>query len=150
MAGKTKRRKQRTRSRQRWRTSRMLLWAGLGLLAVLIAALGFLAFVGADDDEPRRRVRQEPVVSEDGAVTVDVIDNDYEPRDLTVRPGTEITWRFEGDLPHTVTDFGEAFDSGVLEEGDNYVLTFRDAGEWDYYCTLHHAMQGVIRVVPAE
>lgn len=149
MAAKARRGKRGAPPRRRWRTSQLLLWAGLGLLAIMIAVLGFLAFTG-DDDEPRRRVRQEPVVSEESSVAVDVIDNDYEPRDLKVRPGTEITWRFKGDLPHTVTDFEGAFDSGVLEERDEYVLTFRDEGEWEYYCTLHHAMRGTIRVAAAD
>ena len=120
--------------------------AVLVALAVAIGVLGFLAFRPSADDSPSRQVRQEPIVTGESSVTVAVVDNDYEPRHLTVRPGTEITWEFEGELPHTVTEPGDAFDSGVLENGDEYILTFRDPGTYYYYCTLHHAMQATVVV----
>jgi plastocyanin len=115
-------------------------------------AAGVLAFFafgrGGDDDAARRAVRQTPVVSEESSVTIDVIDSDYGPRHLTVRPGTEVTWDFQGDLPHTITEVGGLFDSDILERGDKYVLTFADPGDYEYYCTLHHAMQGTLVVAP--
>ena len=137
--------------KQRWTTSRILTWVGLGLLAATIVALGFLALYGGSDDGGRRAtsLRQDPVVSEESAVTVAVIDDDYEPRDLTVRPGTTITWKFEGDRPHTVTDDRGAFDSGTLERGAEWVQTFDEPGEYFYYCRLHHAMLGTLRVEAA-
>jgi plastocyanin len=129
------------------RFSTILFSIGAGSLIAVVLIAGFLAFNG--DDEPRRsRLRQEPVVSDEMDVTVDVIDSDYEPRDLTVPLGARITWDFVGDLPHTVTDVDGNFDSGVLDEGESYRLTFESAGEYAYYCTLHHAMQGKLTVVP--
>jgi plastocyanin len=119
---------------------------GAVALIALLAVAGYLAFGG--DEEPGRRLRQEPVVSEEQAVTIDVVDNDYEPRDLTIRPGTEVTWKFKGDLPHTVTDPDGRFDSGTLGPGSEFVMTFADPGEYFYYCVLHHAMQGTVTVAP--
>jgi plastocyanin len=88
------------------------------------------------------------VVSEASDVVVDVVDDDYEPRDLTIRPGTTVTWKFVGDRPHTVTDDRGAFDSGTLERGGEFIERFDEPGEYFYYCRLHHAMLGTLRVEP--
>jgi plastocyanin len=145
------RKKQQKKARRRWKTSRLLTWVGLSCIALAIIVLSFFAFTnGGGEDQPRRRLRQDPVVSQEQQVTVEAVDNDYEPRHLTVNLGTEITWRMDGDAAHTITDEEGSFDSGVLDPGDEYVLTFEKAGTYYYYCTLHHAMQGTLVVEPAN
>jgi hypothetical protein len=42
-----------------------------------------------------------------------------------------------------------AFDSGDLEEGESYSLTFTTPGTYDYLCTPHPNMTGRIVVVAA-
>jgi plastocyanin len=119
--------------------------AAVGLL--LVAAAGaalFFAFTGGD--APKRRLRQEPVVTNEMAVSVDVVDRDYEPRDLTVPLGATVTWKFEGDLPHNVVDDRGAFESPIYDKGDEWTLTLDEPGTYYYYCTLHHSMQGTLVV----
>lgn len=82
-------------------------------------------------------------------VEVDVVDTDYEPREVTVAAGSTITWTNTGDLPHTVTKTegpGDEFDSGVLETGDTYEQTLDSAGTIDYVCTIHPNQRGTITV----
>jgi len=119
----------------------------LGVIAVAIGVLAYLAFGTDGGETSSRRLRQEPVATDEAEVTIDVIDDDYRPRDLTIRAGTKITWKHKGNDGHTVTDFEGAFDSGVLNKGDSYVLTFADPGQYEYYCTLHHAMQGKLTII---
>jgi plastocyanin len=126
----------------------VLIGGGIALLAA-VAAFAWMAFDGGADP-PRRRVRQTPVVTDEMRVSIEVVDNDYVARDITVPVGAEVTWDFTGDLPHTVTDERGTFDSGTLGDGDSYVLTFADPGKHYYYCTLHHAMQGTITVGEGE
>lgn len=123
---------------------RLILIAAAAVLAGSATA-AFFAFTG--DDAPRRSVRQEPVVTDEREVTVNVVDRDYAPRDLTIRHGATITWVWDGDLPHNVVEDRGRFESPLLRDGDKWSLTFDDAGEFYYYCTLHHVMQGTIRVV---
>jgi plastocyanin len=132
--------------KKRWKTSRILTWVGLGCLALAIIVLGFFAFTGGET-EPRR-VRQAPVVTDERQVTVDVVDNDFEPKELTVRVGTEVTWTFKGRAAHDVTDDRGAFESGTLGRGDEFVMTFDEPGTYYYNCTLHHVMQGTLVVQP--
>jgi plastocyanin len=141
----TKRQRKKARSARRWYASRSLQFAMLGALAIAIAVVAFYAFASGSD-APKARARQEPVVSTEMDVTVNVIDRDYEPRDLTVQRGATVTWKFKGDLPHDVVEDRDAFRSPILEKGDEWSLTFEDSGTFYYYCTLHHSMQGTLTV----
>ncbi len=146
MANRRKHHQTRT-SRRRWKASQILTWVGLACLATAIVVLSFFAFVGGEA-APRRSVRQTPVVSDEPRVTVDVVDNDFEPKHLTVRPGTEVVWEFKGREAHDVTEDGGAFESGTLGLGDEFTLTFDEPGTYYYHCSLHHAMQGTLIVQP--
>ncbi len=133
--------------KRRWKTSRILTWVGLGCLAAAIAVLGFFAFAGGGE-QPRRPIRQKPVISTERQVTVEVVDDGFEPDHLTVRPGTEITWEFKGRAEHDVTEDRGAFESGTLRRGDEFSQALDEPGTYYYYCTLHHGMQGTLVIQP--
>jgi len=77
---------------------------------------------------------------------VRIVDLDYEPRTLTIDVGTTVRWANEGALPHTVTATDAAFDSGIMPPGASYERTFNQVGTFDYLCTLHAGMVGVVEV----
>jgi plastocyanin len=79
-------------------------------------------------------------------------DRIYAPSAITVAEGQTITWRNETLGPHTVTSTSELFNSGRIEGGTSYSLKFSNAGTFDYYCTVHPTMKGVVTVlaIPAE
>ena len=135
------------RQKKRWKTSQILTWVGVACIAVTVVVLGFFAFTGGEGGS-RAPMRQAPVVSEESRVTVEVVDNDFVPKDLTVRPGTEIVWEFKGRAAHDVTDDRGAFESGTLGRDDEFIMTFEEPGTYYYYCTLHHAMLGTLTVAP--
>jgi plastocyanin len=81
----------------------------------------------------------------------------YVPANIAVPAGTTIAW-FNDDpnQPHTVTsgmpnsnNSGTEFDSGVMSVGAFFQHTFDDAGEFDYYCTIHPGMMGKVSVSTA-
>ena len=80
---------------------------------------------------------------------VDVIDLDYDPRDVAVGVGSTVSWTNVGELPHTVTDRAGAFDSGLMMTGDIYRRTYDEIGTFEYFCTLHPDMIGTVVVVEA-
>jgi len=47
-------------------------------------------------------------------------------------------------------DRGTAFDSGLIEEGESYSLTFVRAGTYRYCCTPHPYMTATVMVRPAS
>ncbi len=121
------------------------------LVAVFMIAVGGVVVaavwlaVGGDSTPTRRALRQPTVVSDAQRVDVEVFDNDFEPRDLTVNKGATVVWTFTGDLPHNVTDDRSAFASDTMVDGE-YTRTFDAAGIFYYYCTIHHGMQGTLTV----
>ena len=78
------------------------------------------------------------------------LDDEFRPAQLTVNVGTTVVWTNEGQNPHTVTAADRAFDSGTLESGESFSVTFEEAGEVLYYCQIHgepgSGMRGVIIV----
>jgi plastocyanin len=75
---------------------------------------------------------------------------DYEPDPLTVNKGDGVQWTNEDNTPHTVTSREEGlFDSSIISAGDTWLLNTAelDAGEYEYFCTLHPNMVGVLNVV---
>lgn len=82
--------------------------------------------------------------------TVDITKFVYGPAEITVKPGTQVTWINHDQIPHTVTskDKGGVLASQALDTDDRYVYTFTKVGDYAYYCTIHPFMTGVVHVRP--
>lgn len=78
-------------------------------------------------------------------VTVSMEDNFFEPANITVEPGTTVTWVQNGDNPHTTTSYDGLWDSGIIEggSGGSFSFTFDEPGTYDYFCIPHEA-QGMV------
>jgi plastocyanin len=71
----------------------------------------------------------------------------YTPAAITVAAGQTITWHNETLGPHTVTSTAGLFNSERIEAGTSYSLAFAHPGTFDYYCTVHPFMTGVVTVL---
>src|SRR5215204_1995904 len=91
-----------------------------------------------------------PAAPAQDEMTVSIQDFFFDPDQLTVAPGTTVTWVNEGQAPHTVTSTdGKELDSATLQPGDTYSFTFKDddAGEtYAYQCTIHPQMTASVNV----
>jgi plastocyanin len=91
-----------------------------------------------------------PPASAQDEMTVSIQDFFFDPGQLTVAPGTTVTWVNKGEAPHTVTSTdGKELDSATLQPGDTYSFTFKDddAGEtYAYQCTIHPQMTASVTV----
>jgi plastocyanin len=91
-----------------------------------------------------------PAASAQDEMTVSIQDFFFDPDQLSVAPGTTVTWVNEGQAPHTVTSTdGKELDSATLQPGDTYTFTFDegDAGEtYAYQCTIHPDMTASVTV----
>lgn len=68
----------------------------------------------------------------------------YSPASLTVAPGTRITWVNLDNQRHDVV--GDGWGSDTLQHEDFYAHTFDAPGSYDYGCSFHVDMTGVIIV----
>jgi plastocyanin len=64
----------------------------------------------------------------------------------TVAVGDTVEVVNEDTTGHTWTATGGEFDSGSLATGDTFDFTFEEAGEFDYFCSIHPDMTGSITV----
>lgn len=83
-------------------------------------------------------------------VTVTMRDNFFEPANVTVEPGTTVTWVQEGNNPHTTTSYDGLWDSGMIAggSGESFSFTFEEPGTYDYFCRPHEqlGMVGTVTV----
>jgi plastocyanin len=83
------------------------------------------------------------------SLSVNIQNFAFDPPNITVAPGTTVTWTNNDSAPHTVTatDPAGAFDSGTLQPGQSYSFTFTQPGTtYAYYCAIHPSMTGTVTV----
>jgi plastocyanin len=79
-------------------------------------------------------------------MTVSIQDFFFEPDQLTVAPGTTVTWVNDGQTPHTSTADDGTWDSGTLQPGESFSFTFDEPGTYSYLCEIHPEMTGTVDV----
>src|SRR5215210_5262261 len=84
-------------------------------------------------------------------VGVGVVDDAFQPSQITVDAGDEVDWSSTGQNPHTVTADDGSFASGTLQPGESFSTTFDAASSFAYYCEFHGGpggtgMSGVVVV----
>ncbi|TBW36802.1 amicyanin [Siculibacillus lacustris] len=112
-------------------------------------AVAILVAVGAPGVAPASAADALPTALSAGIGTVAVrIDNfTFTPTDITVTAGTTVTWTNGDDIPHTVVASDRSFRSPVLDTDEGFSFTFTAIGTFEYFCSLHPHMVGIIRVV---
>jgi plastocyanin len=80
-------------------------------------------------------------------VGVTIVSRAYQPPALTIEAGQTVTWTNRGFTPHTVTAVGGEFDSGRLNVGESFKVTFSTPGTFAYKCEIHPSMRGTVTVL---
>jgi amicyanin len=80
--------------------------------------------------------------------TVSMDHTTFIPSEITVAPGTTVTWVNNEAMPHNVADSNKGFRSKTLVKDDKFSFTFATAGEYDYLCLIHPNMKGKVIVKP--
>lgn len=103
-----------------------------------------------------------PEVIRPDTVTVKVLgtstDSRFEPQLIHVKPGDVIRFDVKEGM-HTVTAYhpdnrrelripegAKSFDSGILTEGESWLLTITHVGEYNYFCMPHERMGHVGKI----
>src|SRR5262245_20019613 len=85
-----------------------------------------------------------------GGAKVTITNNNFEPKTITIKAGSEVTWENK-EGTHTVTADDGSWTSAALTAGKTYSYKFDKPGEYPYYCSFHggkggHDMSGVVNV----
>jgi plastocyanin len=70
----------------------------------------------------------------------------FAPKEITVAPGTKVTWTNHDETPHTISASDKTFVSKAMDTDDRYEYTFASEGDFGYFCTLHPFMTGIVHV----
>ena len=85
-----------------------------------------------------------PAVAQDAMVVMKNFD--YSPMELTVTPGSTVTWKNLDGEPHTIASVDGTFHSPALDQGDTYQFKFDKPGVYKYICSIHPKMMATITV----
>ena len=92
-------------------------------------------------------VAQERATGSDPPSVQITIDNfTFTPAELTITPGTTVTWVNHDDIPHTVVETHRSFKSKTLDTDESFSMTFTAPGSFAYFCSLHPHMTGKVIV----
>lgn len=83
-----------------------------------------------------------PVVPMQEDHVVQISDKTFQPDLLTIRVGERVIWKNGDRTDHTVTDIGR------LKPGQMWGHTFTQEGCFEYRCSIHPKMVGVVVVTP--
>jgi plastocyanin len=116
--------------------------SALGSGLVLVVALAALGEAGADDKKDEKKPKNH---------TVEMHDDYFKPKEITIAAGETITWVNKGKKTHTATsaDEGKTFDTKNVKKGEkSKPIKFEKAGKVEYICKPHedHDMKGTIIV----
>lgn len=85
-----------------------------------------------------------------GSGKVEIADFAFDPAETEVAAGETVTFTNADDVAHTATaKEGDptTFDTKEIEAGGSKEITFDEAGDYEYYCSIHEYMKGTIHVV---
>jgi manganese oxidase len=106
----------------------------------------------AANDEPHGHSHDTPPPDESPTAAADpatastseisMLDDRYQPADITVAAGTTVTWVNKGSRWHSVASIEARFVSGRVEPGESFSYRFDTPGLIKTYCQ-HHATAGM-------
>jgi plastocyanin len=139
------------------------------LLPVLLAALAALALASCGGDDDTTATEAEPAATapnpEDESspaetaapsgklarsAKVEIVDFAYDPDPVQVETGGKVIWQNMDSAPHTATADDGSFDTGTLEEGKLKSESFKEPGNYTYFCEIHPTMHGTVEVIDKE
>jgi plastocyanin len=135
------------------------------LFTLTLACLALcLAACGGGDDSGGSTTKDQPAGSGSGSGSgasggggggskVSLKNIQFNPKDITVKPGETITFTNDESIPHDVhktsgpgPDFSSGGDGG-MQQGDTFELKLDKPGKYDYVCHVHApGMAGTITV----
>ena len=130
-------------------------------LPVLVAVcVALVVPVGCGDDDEsggsadEKKPPAETTKKSGGAQAPEITMKDisFKPTELSVKPGTTVTWTNDESVGHDVKSTGgpgpkfSSGDPGGMQQGDTFKVKLTKPGTYDYVCTVHSNMSGFVIV----
>ena len=138
-----------------------------GLAATLAAAALVITACGGGSTPQAKRSSPSPTVTVSSpspstsqtaqpSAEVAIVDNSYDPAEVTVASGGTVVWNHAGTAAHSVTADDGSFDSSpqcnttvglsqCMQTGQTFAHLFNTPGRFAYHCRIHGTlMAGVV------
>jgi plastocyanin len=127
-------------------------WSLRSLLVGLVAVLA-LGGCGKDDKGDKGAKAQGGAESSaplSGDAPVKIVNFEFKPQKVVVKPGTKVTWTNDDTTIHDIKDTSPLATpvSNDLAKGDTFSITYGQPGSYSYICGIHQYMTGTVEVVP--
>ena len=124
--------------------NKFTIWVALPLMvmmAILFITTSQNVFAEVSVNIPNEAA--EPSCAESGSC--------FLPTDVTVGIGDTVTWINDSSVIHTITSGNPdgsdgTFDSSIIMTDGTFSYTFTEAGQYEYFCSIHPWMTGTIMV----
>ena len=78
---------------------------------------------------------------------IEIKDFAFNPQTITVKSGEKVTWINRDEEPHTIVSVGKQFKkSTALDTDQEFTITVGAPGTYEYFCSVHPKMTGIIIV----
>jgi len=117
------------------------------VVVIVLVLLGVGYYLMKGSYAPSRVPTASPQTSAPAAASPDTVNISgfaFSPSTLTVKAGTTVTWTNQDSVGHNIK--ATAFNSQILQKGDNFTFTFNTKGTFLYSCGIHPTMVGTIIV----
>jgi FtsP/CotA-like multicopper oxidase with cupredoxin domain/plastocyanin len=84
-----------------------------------------------------------PQATEGDVIEIAMVDDRFDPNNLTIPPGTTVVWVNKGHDWHSVAAFDGTFESSRVGPGERFAAQIDRPGVYQYLCK-HHGLQGMI------
>lgn len=85
-----------------------------------------------------------------GDASIQIVNFQFAPKDLTVKPGAKVTWTNGDTAVHSIKDTSPLATPVSQELGKDatFSITYERAGSYSYICGIHQYMTGSVTVAP--
>ena len=85
-----------------------------------------------------------------GDASVQIVNFQFTPPNLTVKPGAKVTWRNGDTAVHSIKDTSPLATpiSQDLGKDATFSITYALPGSYSYICGIHQYMTGTVTVAP--
>ena len=114
------------------------------ILGIIIVGIG--AYFAIKSYYPKKATAPSTSEVTPSGTSVSISNFSFQPAELKVKAGQEITFTNNESVIHTITADDKSFDSGNVKRGGSFKHTFDKTGTFSYHCSLHSTMKGKIIV----
>jgi plastocyanin len=122
------------------------------LVVVLVAAFAGAGCGGGGNGKGDKEAKPPATSAQplSGEAPVRIINFEFKPQKVVVKPGTKVTWTNDDTTIHDIKDTSPLANpvSTEMSKGETFSITYAQPGSYPYICGIHQYMTGTVEVVP--